>query len=547
MNEPMFTPAASIIIFRGSEENPDMVDLNDTATGNTIVNLKADDIASWSDIKILAYAYLRALVLRDTPMNDPYHERIFGMLTDTVKSLGQDDFLTKDWEGVKVELNSQLPSGPIYVAATTKDGYDITLSYTTPGMPWQTVEVSHQDLIPSPEELYKRLMASVETEWSPGGTVVFDGLVYNYDIANGLTSSKTRLQIQHDGGGMLYTDDDVALPGMINAMLELHRKMLLRMEYGDIGAMTGQNRELLQNNLYHVLNNMMGMQEYTNLLDGVNATIRVNVGNIPCMVTHTFVEAESRIRVDYRFFTMDQTWFIDHSQSFEFTEEITEAGVVYERNFDRINLALGITPLPDAVFGNNKPSDGAIVEQSKIALIVAIGPKNGIGMGNDLLFRIKEDMKFFRETTTDHIVIMGRKTYESIGKPLPNRINIVISRDPEYVLNMAAADGETYDNLHCVTSKEEALLLAYRLNLSYGDNRDVFVIGGAAVYDQFMENASKIIMTMVNSDDSHADVFFPLTSDEVRANWLAEQVEPEKEMVAEDGTTYTRWVLTRNV
>ena len=126
-----------------------------------------------------------------------------------------------------------------------------------------------------------------------------------------------------------------------------------------------------------------------------------------------------------------------------------------------------------------------------ISLILSVGRNNEIGRGNDLIWHFHADMKFFRETTTGNTVIMGRKTFESLPKVLPNRKNIVISTDKDLKIEGALV----------VHSVEEALEAAK------GDN--IFVIGGGKIYAEFLPLADKIYLTEIDAQCPDADTFFP--------------------------------------
>ena len=127
-----------------------------------------------------------------------------------------------------------------------------------------------------------------------------------------------------------------------------------------------------------------------------------------------------------------------------------------------------------------------------ISIIAAIGKNNELGKNNTLIWSMPADMKFFRDTTRGHTVIMGRKTFESIGKPLPNRKNIVITRDKNY----------KKDGIEIVNSLNEAINLTI-------PNEEVFVLGGGEIYKQAIEIADKLYITHINTEDSEADSFFP--------------------------------------
>ena len=131
----------------------------------------------------------------------------------------------------------------------------------------------------------------------------------------------------------------------------------------------------------------------------------------------------------------------------------------------------------------------------KISLIASIGKKRELGRGNELLFKIPEDMKMFKEKTTGHTIIMGRKTYESIGRPLPHRTNIVVSRDSSFLLP---------EGVFLVDSIDKALELAKEK-----EEKEVFVIGGAQLYGLALPFADKLYLTLVNKEVKDADAYFP--------------------------------------
>lgn len=128
-----------------------------------------------------------------------------------------------------------------------------------------------------------------------------------------------------------------------------------------------------------------------------------------------------------------------------------------------------------------------------VSLIVAMDERRGIGFEGRLPWRLSADLKRFKALTMGHHLIAGRKTYESIGKPLPGRTMIVITRDPDY-----QAEG-------CLIahSVDEALALAR----ARGET-EAFIIGGAEIYAQTLERADRLYLTQVHAI-TDADVFFP--------------------------------------
>ncbi len=133
----------------------------------------------------------------------------------------------------------------------------------------------------------------------------------------------------------------------------------------------------------------------------------------------------------------------------------------------------------------------------KLSLIVAISQNGCIGINNKLPWYLPEDLKYFRRLTTGNIVIMGRKTFESIGKPLPNRQNIVISRNT----NFAA------ESIKTVSSIEQALHVANSM-ADISGIEEAFIMGGAQIYEQSLPLAQRLYITEVKKTVT-GDAFFP--------------------------------------
>ncbi len=125
-------------------------------------------------------------------------------------------------------------------------------------------------------------------------------------------------------------------------------------------------------------------------------------------------------------------------------------------------------------------------------MIAAAAENNALGKDNDLLWHLPDDFKRFKALTTGHKIIMGRKTFESFPKPLPNRVHIIITRDKNYFVE--------HPNCIVVHSIENALLLV--------NNEDCFIIGGGEIYTQAEKFANKIELTRVHAS-FEADTFFP--------------------------------------
>ncbi|PIR96135.1 MAG: diacylglycerol kinase [Candidatus Doudnabacteria bacterium CG10_big_fil_rev_8_21_14_0_10_42_18] len=134
----------------------------------------------------------------------------------------------------------------------------------------------------------------------------------------------------------------------------------------------------------------------------------------------------------------------------------------------------------------------------KISLIAAHGKNLEIGKGNKLLWQLPEDMARFKQITTGHVVIMGSHTFKSIGRPLPNRTNIVLTHNKSY--------------------KTEGALTAYSINeaLKLGEElekNEIFIIGGGQIYREFLPSADKLYITLVDREYPDADTFFPRYDD----------------------------------
>lgn len=134
-----------------------------------------------------------------------------------------------------------------------------------------------------------------------------------------------------------------------------------------------------------------------------------------------------------------------------------------------------------------------------LSIIVAMSKNNVIGKDNKLIWHLPEDMKRFKELTTGHTIIMGRKTFESLGRVLPNRKHIVITHDLNYKV-----DNENVEIVHSIEEIKKYV----------EDKEENFVIGGAIIYKQLIEYASKMYVTVIN-EDFIGDAYFPKIDEEI--------------------------------
>ena len=160
----------------------------------------------------------------------------------------------------------------------------------------------------------------------------------------------------------------------------------------------------------------------------------------------------------------------------------------------------------------------------KISLIAALDEKRGLGKGNELLWRIPEDLKNFKRLTMGHYVLLGRKTYESIGRPLPGRTLLVLTRKK---------DGDKiplHPSVIPVHSVEEGMELARR-----NAEKELMVAGGAQVYKQLIPFAQTLYLTRIKGL-KEADAFFPSFESEEKSSWILNESKDFKE-----GASWPSW------
>lgn len=151
------------------------------------------------------------------------------------------------------------------------------------------------------------------------------------------------------------------------------------------------------------------------------------------------------------------------------------------------------------------------MSQPRLVAIAAMDENRVIGKDNQLPWRLPADLQHFKALTTGHPILMGRKTYESIGRPLPHRLNIVMTRDQNY----SAAGCEV------VTSVAAALTLA-----TQQQSKEIFIIGGAEIYQQLLPEIERIYLTIVHHQFA-GDVFFPALDQEEWRETVRERHEPD--------------------
>lgn len=128
-----------------------------------------------------------------------------------------------------------------------------------------------------------------------------------------------------------------------------------------------------------------------------------------------------------------------------------------------------------------------------LSIIVAKAKNNVIGKNNEIIWKLPEDLKRFKELTTGHTIIMGRKTFESLGRILPNRKHIIFSQNPDFRVN-----DENVEIVHSMLQIQEYI----------ESKEEVFVIGGAMIYNLLMPHVNKMYVTAIDKE-FEGDAFFP--------------------------------------
>lgn len=160
-----------------------------------------------------------------------------------------------------------------------------------------------------------------------------------------------------------------------------------------------------------------------------------------------------------------------------------------------------------------------------ISAIVALAEKNVIGANNQLIWHLPSDLKRFKNLTTGHHIVMGRKTFDSIGKPLPNRMNIVITRDLTW----------KSEGIIAVQNFEEAVKIANTNN-----EQELFVIGGGQIYHQYFEKFNKLYVTKIHQT-FEGDTFFPnIDIDKWEIKEITEGILDDKNLLKHTFINYSR-------
>ena len=136
----------------------------------------------------------------------------------------------------------------------------------------------------------------------------------------------------------------------------------------------------------------------------------------------------------------------------------------------------------------------------KISIICALGKNREIGRHNKLLWKIPEDLRRFKKLTMGHVIVMGRKTFESIGRVLPGRSHVIITKNPSFNIS----------GCYVAHSVNNALKIACDIELkNNGANGEIFITGGGDIYRQTISIADRLYLTLIDDSRADADAFFP--------------------------------------
>ncbi len=160
------------------------------------------------------------------------------------------------------------------------------------------------------------------------------------------------------------------------------------------------------------------------------------------------------------------------------------------------------------------------MENIRISAIAAVGNNNELGKNNDLIWRLKADFTHMKDTIRGHTLVMGRSTYESIGRELPYP-SVLITGNADY-----KSPYQDTKHTHIATSLDEAIKKATELEIATdNENKEVFIFGGARVYTDALPQTERLYLTHIDASDDEADTFFPDYSEFTKV--LSEETQTE--------------------
>lgn len=475
---------------------------------------------------VLAYQYTRDYTEGTGAARVPYTRSALSCLEQYVVENNLGEFTEDDFKDVVL---------PVYHHETTAavisspNGYDLTIKLRRQeGALWteQVRYFTDEDIIPTIEALYDEWREKDQSrlQIEPAAVLSFGevNFVYAVDISEAARVRREAV-LQITIGERLVAEQRVfeGSKPLLYFILEVFNMLALRFRVGIAAGIGDDDRVILLNAIAGLVGGHMRMGEHVQVEAGL---VYAYEGQIDDQVTFAVsheLTAENRLKVNYRFMRMSDDTI---RRSVEMVDEVEY-------------LESPMTPLE---FYNAFQVDIArelgVARRFEIAMIAAIDRASGLGKGNELLYRIKEDMQYFKETTLHSPVIMGRKTYDSLPNPLIDRMNIVITTQSTDVHT-------TKSGVVFVNSKEEALAKAVGYLTEHGGDK-IWIIGGAQIYAMFLPDAVELHLTVINGEREDADTFFPEINP---AAYEPQRLFEQDEVIVREGEeiSYNRYIMRR--
>jgi len=445
-------------------------------------------------------------------------------LEQYVVEKGLGEFTNEDFTDITVvDYIDGLPSAMI----TSPNGSEVVITLRRQNGQLWTEHVRHftdEDVIPTIAELYEEWgqADSARQQIEPAAVMSFGevNFVYAVDVSEAARVRREAV-LQITVGDRVVVEQRIfeGSKPLLYFILEVFNMLALRFRIGSVATIQEDDRVLILNAIIGILSNHMRMGEHVQMEAGL---VYAYEGSIDDQVTYSVsheLTAENRIKAIYRFMRMSDDTM---RRSVEMVDEVEY-------------LESPMTPMEFYnAFQENIARELGVARRFDIAMIAAVDQQNGLGKDNELLFRIKEDMQYFRESTLHSPVIMGRKTYDSLPNPLVDRLNIVITSQP-------IKDHTTKSGVVFVNSKEEALAKAVGYLTENGGDK-IWIIGGAQIYAMFLPDASELHLTIIYAEREDADTFFPEFN---HSAYDAEALFEQHQIITREGEeiAYNRFIL----
>jgi len=447
-------------------------------------------------------------------------------LEQYVVESGLGEFTDEDFANLTV---IDFYEGRAVASITSPNGSEVVITLRRQNGQLWTEHVRHftdEDTIPTIQELFQEWedAANSRLQIEPAAVMSFGDVNFVYAVD---TSEAARVRrealLQITIGDRLIVEQRIfeGSKPILYFILEVFNMLALRFRIGSVASVNEEDRVTILNAVVGLIGGHLGMSEHVQIEAGM---VYAHEGSIDDHVTYAITHeltADNLIKATYRFMRMvDDTM----RRSIEMVDQVEY-------------LEYPMTPLEFYnAFQVDISRELGVARRFDIAMIAAIDNASGLGKDNELLFRIKEDMMYFKQSTLHSPVIMGRKTYDSLPNPLVDRLNIVITSQP-------IKDHTTKSGVVFVNSKEEALSKAVNYLTENGGDK-IWIIGGAQIYAMFLPDAAELHLTVIHAEREDADTFFP----EFNHNaWDAEVLFDEPQLTSREGEdiSYNRFIMRR--